>query len=103
EKAGRDEAITEQARATRKALEANGEVLKHPVTGAPLTGNEQMYATYEEALQCLNKAGVKEVHVGGSFVTKKPAPHDIDFMWNAYEKPYDRLALQNHDFGALLQ
>lgn len=36
----------------------------------------------EEVLKGLSQAGVKEVHIGGSFVTKKAKPKDIDFIYD---------------------
>lgn len=35
---------------------------------------------FEDTLQTLSQRGVNRVHVGGSFVTRKPLPNDIDFL-----------------------
>ncbi|MBS1988979.1 MAG: hypothetical protein JSS83_00605 [Cyanobacteria bacterium SZAS LIN-3] len=64
---------------------------------------ERLLGNFEQALRALKVAGVEEVHVGGSFVTKKVAPHDIDFLWDVNGKPFDREVLRWHDYGALLQ
>lgn len=63
---------------------------------------EMLLGNFEEVLQGLKAGGVKEVHVGGSFVTKKAAPHDIDFIWNKHESVYNRTAVANYDHGVLL-
>lgn len=63
---------------------------------------EMLLGNFEEVLQGLKAGGVKEVHVGGSFVTKKAAPNDIDFIWNKHESVYNRTAVANYDHGVLL-
>ena len=63
---------------------------------------ERLLGNFEEVLQGLRAGGVQEVHVGGSFVTKKAQPHDIDFIWNKHESVYDRTAVANFDHGILL-
>jgi len=145
----RDEAVRAVASATRKQMEESGVVMRHPVTGQPLTANETHYSVYvdslprkttlefaedgklmpgiyrmnveqfkalfagghrrerlmgnfEQALTALQRGGVEEVHVGGSFVTKKASPSDIDFIWNPHAKPFNREAVQSFDYGALL-
>lgn len=52
---------------------------------AVFTGNPHRQAlanNLEEVLRGLTQAGVKEVHIGGSFVTKKVRPNDIDFIFD---------------------
>jgi len=56
----------------------------------------KLLGNFESVLQKLRAADVKEVHVGGSFVTKKAAPGDIDFAWNQ-EQPYNRQVLLQFD------
>ncbi len=145
-----DVAVRDKALMVMRELKDSATVLKNPVTGAELNGNEHLYATYMDALprktmpefaeygnlapgvyrlsfadfkrqfgyntrrqellskfepvlQNLSQAGVKEVHVGGSFVTKKSMPKDIDFLWNKHESVFDRQFLQSVDRGILLQ
>lgn len=145
-----DQAVRDEARSVERQLRDSGKLLKHPVTGAELNGNEHLYNTYVDALprktalqfgengdllpgiyrlnfadfkaqfaynarrqellnnfepvlQTLSQSGVKEVHVGGSFVTAKSRPGDIDFLWNKHEGFYDRAFLANNDHGLLLE
>lgn len=58
----------------------------------------------EEVLKGLSQAGVKEVHIGGSFVTTKAKPKDIDFIYdiiapgvNRSKLPVD--AAYNHTYA----
>lgn len=43
---------------------------------------QALAANLEAVLRGLTQAGVKEVHIGGSFVTKKVRPNDIDFIFD---------------------
>lgn len=63
----------------------------------------ELLGEFERALKALQDAGVKEVHVGGSFVTKRDLPSDIDFAWNKHEQPFNAAVLQQFEQGALLQ
>jgi hypothetical protein len=63
----------------------------------------ELMSEFERALKALSDAGVKEVHVGGSFVTKRDLPNDIDFAWNKHEQPFNAAVLQQFEQGALLQ
>lgn len=67
------------------------------------TKRAELISEFGRALKALNEAGVKEVHVGGSFVTKRDLPNDIDFAWNKHEQPFNTAVLQQFEQGALLQ
>lgn len=64
---------------------------------------ESLLANFEEVLKELRTSGVKQVHVGGSFVTRKPHPGDIDFTWNKHEFVHDNTALASYRRGVLLE
>lgn len=63
---------------------------------------QNLLANFEEALQGLRQGNVKTVHVGGSFVSKKPRPNDIDFMWDRLGERADFQFLSKHRYGALV-
>lgn len=130
-------------------LEASATSMYHPISGMPLSRNEQMYSLYvdalprktaleftqdghlspgiyrmnveefkaqfangrqrkwlmdnfEQALQGLSSGSVKEVHVGGSFVTRKAHPNDIDFIWDTSAPTVNFSRLSSEYHGALL-
>lgn len=62
---------------------------------------QQLLGDFLEHLHKLKAAGVNEVHVGGSFVSKKTNPNDLDFMWNRLAPGVDKKALGSPDSSAL--
>ena len=75
---------------------------------AQFGGNAQrnkLMGEFEQALKALKGANVQEVHVGGSFITKRDLPNDIDFAWNKHELPetFNAAALEQFRQGSLLQ
>ena len=44
------------------------------------------------ACRWLRKAGCRSIFIGGSFVTSKPLPGDIDVCWSSSETDWRRLA-----------
>lgn len=66
------------------------------------TRRQNLLANFEDALQGLRQGNVKTVHVGGSFVTRKHQPHDIDFMWDKLAGKVDFEFLSKHRYGSLL-
>jgi hypothetical protein len=56
---------------------------------------KELLTRFSGAVDELRKANVKELHVGGSFVTTKPAPLDIDAGWMTYGMNTKKLRAQN--------
>lgn len=62
---------------------------------------QQLLGDFLEHLHKLKAAGVNEVHVGGSFVSKKANPNDLDFMWNRLAPGVNQKALGSPESAAL--
>ncbi|HEY9785649.1 MAG TPA: hypothetical protein V6D17_09630, partial [Candidatus Obscuribacterales bacterium] len=58
---------------------------------------------FGSVLEILRQGGVKEVHVGGSFVTRKAHPNDIDFFWDRGAGRHDEGFLSAYWSGTLLR
>ena len=59
---------------------------------------QKLLSEFQSTLQKLKEMGVKEVNVGGSFVSKKPVPGDIDFIFDRGAPGVNQKLLQSaHD------
>jgi hypothetical protein len=142
--------VGERASGVVQEQQAMGDVPKHPLSGAVLSGAEHFKTAYIDALpvkpvlefstsgrlmpgkypmdfeafsrqfgqgerrgellvefqstvQKLKAIGVKEVHVGGSFVSKKSVPGDIDFMFDKAAPGVNQRLLESAHDGLFSQ
>lgn len=64
---------------------------------------DKLMQNFDEVLRILRSADVKEAHVGGSFVSKKAEPQDLDFLWNKHEAHFNKRIISRHEKGILLE
>jgi hypothetical protein len=142
--------VGERATGVVQAQQAMGDVPKHPLSGAVLSGPEHFKTAYIDALpikpvlefstsgrlmpgkypmdfdtfsrqfgqgerrrellvefqgtlEKLKAMGVKEVQVGGSFVSKKSVPGDIDFMFDKAAPGVNQTLLKSAHDGLFSQ
>lgn len=51
--------------------------------GSSTIKRKELFKGLEKAIDNMSHAGVKILYLGGSFVTKDPAPKDVDGCWEA--------------------
>jgi hypothetical protein len=61
----------------------------------------ELFAKFKQAVLALRAAGCRELFLGGSFVTTKLWPEDIDATWNVADVRIDELKANHPEFFAL--
>lgn len=63
---------------------------------------EALLKEFHTSLQIMKAMDIETVHVGGSFVSKKAAPADVDFMWNKFAGKHNQ-DLSRQTLGGLYE